>query len=180
MGPFKSFRLLLAGIGAVFFVHQANAADFLPAPGSGWYLRGDLGWSWLNWNGGADDGALTGGAGIGKIFDYGLRADARAETSEKFDSGTSFTISTLMGNVYYDFAANNAASPYVGLGAGAGWASANKPGDDFGLAWQASAGLNLRISDSITGDVGYRFRDVMLTGDNLTDHSLLVGLRYSF
>lgn len=179
MTPIKSFKFLLAGLGAVFFVQQAQAADFMPAPGSGWYLRGDLGWSWLNWSGGADDDVLTGGAGLGKVLAYGLRADARVETSEPYESDTEFKVTTLMGSLYYDFPTDQAASPYVGAGVGAGWAS-EKPGDDFGLAWQVSAGLNMRISDTLTGDVGYRFRDVVLSGDNLTDHALLAGVRFSF
>jgi opacity protein-like surface antigen len=189
MPPLKS--LLLAGAAALFVSGTAMAADispddYTPPPSEGgWYLRGDLGWSWLNWDGGEDDGAMTGGGGVGYNYGNGVRADLRLDYSDKYETGTDpdvvdFSTTTALANAYYDFPVSDIASPYVGAGIGWGWAGDAKVGDDDGFAWSLMAGLNLRMTDSIVADVGYRYRDIMVTGEDLTDHSILAGLRFSF
>lgn len=192
----KNFRmsnlksLVLAGVAAMSLSGAAMAADmstdYTPPPSDGgWYLRGDLGWSWLNWDGGENDGALTGGGGIGYAYGNGVRADLRVDHTGEYKSGSTlvpqdFNTTTALVNTYYDFQVSDIASPYVGAGLGWGWAGNGKLGDDDGFTWALMAGLNLRMSDSIVADVGYRYRDIMLSGENLTDHAVLAGLRFSF
>ncbi|MDP4823641.1 MAG: outer membrane beta-barrel protein [Aestuariivirgaceae bacterium] len=187
MPNFKS--LVLAGVAAMFVSGSAMAADmndYTPPPSEGgWYLRGDLGWSWLNWDGGQDDGAMTGGGGLGYDYGNGVRADMRVDLTGKYDTGSNavpqnFGTTTALANAYYDFGTSDIASPYVGAGLGWGWAGSDKIGDDDGFTWAVMAGLNLRLSDSVVADVGYRYRDIMVSGDDLTDHSILAGLRFSF
>lgn len=190
--PLPRFKALaLAGVAAMFVSGAAMAADistddYTPPPSEGgWYLRGDLGWSWLNWDGGEDDGAMTGGGGIGYEYGNGVRADVRVDYSGEYDSGSAlvpqdFSTTTALANAYYDFQVSDIASPYVGAGLGWGWAGDGKLGDDDGFAWSLMAGLNLRVSDSVVADVGYRYRDIGVSGENLTDHAVLAGLRFSF
>lgn len=182
--------LALAGAAAMFLSSAAMAADLMtddytPPSDSSWYLRGDLGWSWLNWDGGDNDGAMTGGGGIGYAYGNGVRADLRLDYSGEYKTGTGlapqeFSTTTALTNAYYDFQVSDIASPYVGAGLGWGWAGNGKAGDDDGLTWALMAGLNLRMTDSIMADVGYRYRDIMLSGDDLTDHSVMAGVRFSF
>lgn len=179
----KKFVKFTAAAVAVFAcVGQAQAADYGMASGYGsaWYLRGDLGWSWLNWSGGPDDDQLTGGLGVGMNLDAGVRTDLRYDLSDKYSSSGDFAIQAITGNVYYDFPTGEMASPYIGLGVGYGWAGSGKSGDDKGFAGQLHGGLNLRMTDMLTGDVSYRYRDIILDGDDLVDHSLMAGVRYSF
>ena len=188
MSKFKSF--VLAGAAAMCVSGAAIAADmgtdYTPPPSDGgWYLRGDLGWSWLNWDGGENDGAMTGGGGLGYDYGNGVRADMRVDYTGDYKSGSTlvpqdFTTTTALANAYYDFQVSDVASPYVGAGLGWGWAGNGKLGDDDGLTWALMAGLNLRMTDSIVADVGYRYRDIIVSGEDLTDHSILAGLRFSF
>ena len=184
----KSFAL--AGAVAMCVSSAAMAADmdteYTPPPSEGgWYLRGDLGWSWLNWDGGENDGAMTGGGGLGYAYGNGVRADMRVDYSGEYKSGTDlapqdFATTTALMNAYYDFPVSDTASPYVGAGLGWGWAGDGKAGDDDGFAWSLMAGLNLRMTDSIMADVGYRYRNIGVSGDNLNDHAVLAGMRFSF
>ena len=180
MNMSRSFKVAIAACGALFMAAQAQAADFGYGSSSSLYMRGDIGWSWLNWSGGPDDDELTGGLGIGSYLDNGMRADLRYDLSDKYSSPGDFSIQAVTGNFYYDFPTGNIASPYLGAGVGYGWAGSGKTGDDKGFAGQLLGGLNLRMTDTLTGDVGYRYRDIFLKGDDLVDHSLLAGVRYSF
>ena len=69
----------------------------------GFYLRGDIGWSFLDW--GEDDNALTVGGGVGYQFNDYLRSDVRVDWSGDYDVGADadLNMTTVLGNLYFDF-----------------------------------------------------------------------------
>ena len=78
---------------------------------SSFYLRGDLGWSWLNTENNNDSVFLLGG-GVGYRFNENLRADARIDYAgignEHHDFGS------VLGNVYFDIPTGPVITPYRG------------------------------------------------------------------
>ncbi len=155
----KPLTKLVVAAAMVAFAGTAQATDLEPVvvdDDSGWYLRADAGYGF------GDDDGFVAGAGIGYEWDI-LRADVRAD----FNSFTS-----VLGNVYFDFDMDSSFSPYIGAGAGYGWDS----GDD-GFAYALMAGVGFDLSDHLTLDIGYRYRD-MDSGPE--SHEVLGGLRFEF
>lgn len=185
MNAFKS--LLIAAVIAVPVAGMAKAAD-LGAPvtdseAMGLYLRGDAGMSFLTWNGGDDDTAWALGGGVGYRYNDNMRADITVDWSGKYDVGGASKMSntTVLGNLYYDFANSSAITPYVGAGLGYGWVS-NTPlnGNQSGLAFGLAAGASIDLTQNVALDVGYRFRDTMIKGANPLEHQIMAGVRFSF
>ncbi len=186
----KNFKIvLLAGIVSVPFVVAAQAADYeSPVPSeaattTGFYLRGDIGGSYLTSPGPANVGAFTGGGGIGYQFNDNFRADVTGDWTSNYSVAPGATLSTtaVMGNVYYDWKNDSPITPYVGVGAGYGWV--NRAGfgvNDSGIALGATVGASLDMTSNLALDVGYHFRDTMITGDDAIEHSLTAGLRFKF
>ena len=126
----KVFKLiLLAGFAVLPFAAAAHAADVDPPPVAeendvtSFYLRGDLGWSFLEWSGGDDDSALSLGGGVGYQFNDNMRADMTADWAGDYDvaPGADMSTTTVLGNLYFDWANDSAFTPYVGAGLGYGW-----------------------------------------------------------
>ncbi|HUR44184.1 MAG TPA: outer membrane beta-barrel protein, partial [Aestuariivirga sp.] len=90
------------------------------------------------------------------------------------------SVSTVLGNLYFDIPTNTAFTPYVGAGVGYGWASIDNAKDKDGLAYGLMAGVGIDLTDNITLDAGYRFRDVMTSGSDPMEHQILTGLRFEF
>ena len=163
---------------------SAQAADYTPDvpsdvdTSSGLYIRGDAGWSFLEWSGGQDDSDFVVGGGIGYQWSDMLRSDLTIDTSGSYKVAPGSEISTtaVMGNVYLDWANDSAFTPYLGLGAGYGWVSNNPDG----LALGASAGLAVNLTSNLDVDVGYRFRDIMSKGPDVMEHQATVGMRFKF
>jgi opacity protein-like surface antigen len=186
----KSLKLaLLATAMTAGLAVAAQAADpYQPEPAPtpeqyqamGFYLRGDLGWSFLDW--GDDDSAFTAGGGVGYQFNEYLRSDLRVDWSGDYDigNGADASLTTVLGNVYFDWANDSIFTPYVGAGAGYGWASVDNGQDDDGFAYALMAGASIDMSDSIAVDLGYRYRELMIGGENPSDHSGLAGIRFKF
>lgn len=182
--------LMLAGAVAMPFAVSAQAADMdagVPAaadPGMiGLYLRADLGWSFLQWDGGADDEALVGSAGIGYQLNDNLRADITLEKSGDYNVGGGGSLSTtaVMGNAYFDWANDTMFTPYIGAGVGYGWVDGvGGVADDSGIALGLAAGVSADLTSNIAIDVGYRFRDIMISGPDTQEHQVLAGMRFSF
>jgi opacity protein-like surface antigen len=42
------------------------------------------------------------------------------------------------------------------------------------------AGASVDLSESIAVDLGYRYRQLMIDGEDPTDHSALAGIRFKF
>lgn len=183
----KAFTtLLVAGLFAAPLVVAAQAADIDPVPteseAMGLYLRGDLGASFLQWNGGDDDTGMVFGGGIGYRYNDNMRADVTVDWAGKYSVGGGNDMSTLtaLGNLYYDFANSSAFTPYVGAGAGYGWVNNTPTGDKNGFAVGLAAGVAVDLTQNIALDVGYRFRDTMVSGANPMEHQVAAGIRFSF
>ncbi len=172
----KRIITALLALGALAGVSgSALAADAYvptePNQPAGWYLRGDAGFSWMELHDGNTDGLVLGG-GVGYQYNDNLRADLRADAA---GVGSSDYMTSVLGNMYFDIPMDSVITPYLGAGAGYGWASGNENGFAFALM----AGAELRLSDTVSADIGYRYRQI-IDGNDPHDHEVLVGLRYKF
>jgi opacity protein-like surface antigen len=185
----KSFKLMvLAGLVVLPMAGFAQAADVDPvdvAPeseASGLYLRGDLGWSFLEWSGGKDDNTYQLGGGVGYQYNDNFRTDLTVDWANNFEiaPGASIDTTTVLGNLYFDWANDSAFTPYVGAGVGYGWVNGDGAPDDSGFAYGLTAGVAVDLTDRLALDVGYRFRDIAIDGEDPMEHQASVGLRFSF
>jgi len=179
-------RTIIGALAIASIAGPARAADVdyeMAAALSGLYVRGDIGASILKWNGGKDDTAFAFGAGLGYRFNEYLRADVRYSRAGKFKigGGTDLTASSVLGNIYFDLPLRDwPLRPYLGAGLGYGWATYSPGADDSGLAAAFMAGVSANLTPNLVMDIGYRFHDIMVSGPDVTDHQLLVGVRYQF
>lgn len=184
MQAFKTSLLAGAMLASAGFAAQA-ADPGVPAndyQAMGFYLRGDIGWSFLDWSGGADDDALALGVGAGYRFYDSMRADLRLDWAGDYDvaPGADLSVSSVLGNLYFDWANNSSFTPYVGAGLGYGWATASPGNDKDGFAYALMAGVAVDLTENISIDTEYRFRDVMVSGSDPYEHQILTGLRFEF
>jgi opacity protein-like surface antigen len=177
---------LLAGlVSLALTVGQATAADASgddrgPILGA-FYVRGDAGWSFLEWDGEEDDGGVTAGLGVGYQWYEYLRTDARLDWSGPFDTGAvDLEATTLLGNAYIDIPLTDDITPYVGAGLGWGWVDGDGGGDDSGLAYSLMVGSAFTLTGRVELDAGYRYRGITIDGDDATDHSVTGGIRFKF
>lgn len=184
----KSLKVsLLAGamLMAAGTVAQAADAD-VPADtyqAMGFYLRGDLGWSFLDWTGGDNDDALAAGGGVGYKVNDNLRTDLRLDWAGDYEIApdADMSITTVLGNLYFDMANDTMFTPYLGAGAGYGWTSNDGAGgDEDGVAFALMAGVGVDVTENLTLDLGYRLRDVMVSGSDPNEHQILGGVRFGF
>ncbi|MGF7162209.1 opacity protein-like surface antigen [Rhodoligotrophos appendicifer] len=187
----KYLRFL--GAAAVLYaaIATASAADLVPieppvAPplpvyDPGFYLRGDIGWSFMDTKFLENDDNLTVGVGVGYNFTEIFRADLTGDYSGSYDIGLpdDMNVWTVLGNAYVGVPIIEEVTPYVGLGVGWGWLDAGSAEDD-GFALALHAGFSFAVLDNLDLDIGYRFRDIMVTGADFKDHSLRAGFRIGF
>lgn len=164
---------LLAGAAAPAFAADAYTPD-APITASGFYIRGDAGWSWLNTD--EEDSVGVVGGGVGYQFNDNLRTDLRADWAGIGNDDASFT--TVLGNVYFDIPTQTIITPYLGAGVGYGWAQGHVNDDVDGVAFGLMAGIEVNLTDNLSADVGYRYRQIL--SEDTYDNEALVGLRYSF
>ena len=185
----KVFKIsLLASLLSLPVAVSAQAADLQPevtaaeSEAMGFYLRGDLGWSFLEWSGGSDDSAVSFGGGVGYQFNPNMRADVTADWAGDYGvaPGADMSTTTVLGNLYFDWANDSAFTPYVGAGLGYGWIDDTPSGSDSGIAYGLAAGVSMGLTDNIDLDVGYRFRDVMISGSDPQEHQISAGVRFNF
>jgi len=185
----KALKLsLLAGAFAMIAGSVAQAADATPPVTAdeyaalGFYLRADAGWSFLNWNGGRDDSNWAIGGGAGYRFNDNLRTDLRVDYSGKYSiaPGSDMSLTTVLGNMYFDIPTGTAFTPYLGAGAGYGWGSVKNGSDKNGFTYALMAGATVDLTQNVALDVGYRFREVMAKGSDPMDHSILAGVQFKF
>lgn len=186
----KAFKVLvLAGCALVGVAATAQAADTQPyvdesAAAMGLYFRADAGWSFLDWTGGTldNDNGPTVGVGVGYRFSDYLRADVRGDWAGNYTvaPGSDMSISSVLGNVYLDWPTGSAFTPYVGVGAGYGWADIKGLPDKDGFTGALMAGVAVDLTQNLAVDVGYRLRDVMVKGADPLEHQFTAGLRFSF
>jgi opacity protein-like surface antigen len=186
MNSFKAAtRAMLCATAGVFLLAPAtSAADSEGAEilqqDPGFYLRGDFGWSFLEWSGGSDDDALTVGAGIGAEWNDYLRSDVRLDWSGNYETTISdLSATTLLGNAYIDIPLT-LFTPYAGAGAGWGWVEKDGGGDDSGFTYSFMGGATFGLTNNLALDAGYRFREIILDGADFTDHSISAGALFKF
>jgi len=172
-----------------FLIDGAAAADFSvpmasePVGIGDFYIRGDVGWSFLEWNGGPDDSAATIGAGIGVMWNEVLRSDVRLDWSGNYEmTVTDLDATTLLGNTYIDIPLDLTfpLKPYAGLGLGWGWLDDDGNGDGSGFTYSLMGGATFGLSEHWAIDTGYRFREIMREGADFTDHSVTAGALFKF
>jgi opacity protein-like surface antigen len=180
--------ILLAGLVAAPFAVSAKAADLdPPAPAdvsdveamTGFYLRADAGWSFLEWSGGADDNRPLIGGGVGYKWSDMVRTDLTVDYAGKYDVSPTAKLSstTILGNAYLDFANETAFTPYVGVGAGYSFIKDSKDG----VALAGTAGVAVDLTQNMALDVSYRYRQTMVSGGaDPKEHQIMTGLRFSF
>ena len=182
-------NILFSAVVGFGLVGTAQAADFGAGPDqysasgqSGWYLRGDVGWGFLDWNGGSDDNDVTFGGGVGYRYNENLRTDVRADFAGEYNvgGGTDLGFGTALVNGYFDFPLGGQITPYLGVGAGYGWTYLQPGSDRSGFAYSLMAGASFDLTQQIALDVGYRYRQVLISGSDVADHSALAGVRFSF
>ena len=175
---FITKALLGLGLMASLTSTAALAADaYAPEPvvtASSFYRRGDLGWSWLNTENNADSVFLLGG-GVGYTFNENLRTDARIDYAGIGNDHHDF--GSVLGNVYFDIPTQTVVTPYVGAGIGYGW-SDDRGDEESGVTYALMAGVEVNITDNLSADVGYRFRQII--SSETYANEALVGLRYGF
>lgn len=175
----------------------ANAADLdqvlLKAPelpmtkpvevGTGWYLRGDLGYSLdtSSGSGSFDSGGIdsdwSGSAGFGYHFNDFLRSDLTVEYAKGSFSGSSaapcggaavggcsiddrFKSWGFMLNGYVDLGTYAGFTPYAGGGVGYMNVSYQDAENSWRFAYQLSAGVAYALTRNLKLDLGYRYLDV--------------------
>lgn len=165
---------------------QAQAADETPTPESyadmGFYLRGDIGWSFLEWGGGQDDDGLSAGAGVGYQVNDQIRADLRYDWAGQYHvaPGADMNVSTVLGNLYFDIPTDMMLTPHLGAGLGYGWANVDGAKDKDGFAYALMGGASVSLTDSIDLDVEYRFRQILSSGSDPMEHQVTTGVRFKF
>ncbi len=150
----------------------------------------------------------AGTAAVGYGFGNGLRGELelghRAGSVRSIDSATGgggrIDVTSLMGNVLYDFANETSFVPYIGAGVGGARLRAKDVGPDQGnamvsgtanvFAYQGILGLDYRIGDNTALGASYRYFATQsasigsTAGDSASipyrDHSIMVGMRYAF
>ncbi len=180
--------VVLAGVVALPMSFAAQAADNNPvvpselSTMSGFYLRGDLGASFLTWSGGNNDTAWVAGGGVGYQFNDFLRMDMTVDHTGQYSiaPGAKIDTTAVMGNVYLDWKNDTAFTPYVGGGIGYGWVKGPGFKDDKGLALGLAAGVSVDMMSNLALDVGYRFRDIGISGPDTMEHQVTAGLRFKF
>jgi opacity protein-like surface antigen len=165
--------------------HAADAGMDVPsdvATTSGFYLRGDVGASFLNYSGFSNDTSWVAGGGFGYQFNDNFRADMTVDWSGKYAvaPGADMRTTAVLGNVYFDWKNDSMFTPYVGAGLGYGWAQGANYTDGKGIAAGLAAGVSVDMTSNLSADIGYRFRDIMLSGTDPQEHQVTAGLRFKF
>ena len=179
--------VLVAAAWLMALVGPAAAADMYdqqgapPTAESGFYLRGDAGWSWLDVGDDFHFDSVTAGGGFGYQWSPMLRTDFRFDHAFDYDiGGHNVSLSTATGNIYLDLPISSVVKPYIG--AGLGYGILNSDFDDGAMVGALTGGLTFDINQSVAVDIGYRFT-AYFDGFEISDvktHSVTGGLRFKF
>ncbi len=172
--------MAMAGPAAAADVYDPQGAP--PTVESGFYLRGDAGWSWLDAGDDVHSDSVIAGGGIGYQWSPMFRTDLRFDHAFDYDIGrNSVSLSTATANIYLDLPLGFVVKPYVGGGLGYGFV--DNDFDDGALAGALTGGLTFDLNQSVAFDVGYRFVTFFETDLENLDiqvHSVTGGLRFRF
>lgn len=145
-----------------------------------WYVRGDAGIGFFDGQGG--DEAWTLGGGLGYRWSENFRTDLTLDYTGEYDlnNGRDAEAWSVLANGYVDLPINEWLKPYVGLGVGYGDVQVDGGNDDDGLALAAYTGLTFDVTRETQLDVGYRYRNISVSGPDFEDHSIRAGFRFNF
>ena len=184
----KTLKLiLLAGVITLPLAVSAHAADNFPAVPSdaatntGFYLRSDIGASFLRWSAFNNDTGLIAAVGAGYQWNDYFRSDVTGQWAGGYNIGPD-TIHTVkvMANTYLDMTNSSDFTPYLGAGVGYGWAYGPVYGTTSGVALAAHAGVAYKITSNLAMDVGYHFVDTIGDANQPVEHQITAGLRFKF
>lgn len=201
---FKKSMMAAALIAAM--ATPASAFDYSGGGQGAWYLRGDAGVAFGNYDVlGVEifdmETAFAAGGGFGYQFTSMIRSDitfdaafnySRSETvilgAGPVTAKVSADTYTVMLNGYLDVPMFGMFTPYVGAGVGYGWAEAKASvtgvgsisADDDGLALAGMAGVAVGITENVALDIGYKFQTISIEGDDPGEHMFRGGVRFYF
>lgn len=107
------------------------------------------------------------------------------------------SVVTLLANFWYDPNVKGPVVPYAGGGLGVAWVDYSAAGtgtlagptsdkvdgsnNETDFAYQLGLGVRAPLGDSVSVDVGYRWRSILMSGNaNLNSNNLLIGLSLHF
>jgi len=145
------------------------------------------------------DKAISYGFTVGYKFESPIRlefeyrqgendVDSLSSGGVSVSSDGSLEVTSMMGNLWYDFSATERLRPYIGFGLGQANLDFGDADDDVTIA-QLGAGITFHMTPRLALDAGYRYSvgdDASFkSGTTETEieysaQSLLVGLRYNF
>lgn len=185
----KNLKFMLLA-GAIFapLAGSAFAADYsggVPTDSqtnTGFYLRSDVGASFLRWNAFNNDTGLIVAVGAGYQWNDNFRTDITGQWAGGYNiaSGNDIHTTKILANGYFDLANSTAFTPYVGLGLGYGWADGNTYGSTSGVAVAAHVGVAYNMTSNLALDVGYNFIDTVGDTNQPVEHQITAGMRFKF
>jgi opacity protein-like surface antigen len=185
----KTFKiLLLAGAVVAPLAGSAIAADYSPdvpsdaSTNTGFYLRSDVGASFLRWSAFNNDTGLIAAVGAGYQWNDYFRTDITGQWAGGYNIGLADNIHTtkILANGYLDLANATAFTPYIGAGIGYGWAYGNAYGSTSGVAIAGHAGVAYAMSNNLALDVSYNIIDTVGDTNQPVEHQVTAGLRFKF
>ena len=152
-------------------------------PGT-WYLRGDVGVGLSGFAVWEDEIAIAAGAGFGYNYNDMFRTDVTFDAAIDYEApifGVNASLDTYsaMVNGYWDIPMGGF-TPYLGAGVGYGWAEASAAGvsaDEDGVAVAGMAGVSFDMTQSSALDIGYKYRRLIVGGEDVDDHMFRAGVR---
>ena len=198
----RALKNTLAGLVCLAAMSAPVMAGGHSASGEGaWYLRGEAGVGISSYSILDSETAFAMGIGIGYKYNEMLRTDITFDAA--FDYSESITFGAVgaaplvasasldaydvMLNGYLDISMFGMIKPYIGAGIGYGWVDGTVSaggvtiaGDDDGLAVAGMAGVTIDLSEQLAIDVGYKYRVIMISGEDFDDHLIRAGLRFYF
>ena len=180
--------MLLAGAVFAPLAGSAFAADYSAAvptdsqTNTGFYLRSDVGASFLRWNAFANDTGLIAAIGAGYQWNDYFRTDITGQWAGGYNiaSGNNIHTTKILANGYVDLANSSSFTPYVGAGIGYGWAYGATYGSTSGVAVAAHVGVAYNMTSNLALDVGYHLIDTVGDANQPVEHQITAGLRFKF
>ncbi|NNE21279.1 MAG: porin family protein [Rhizobiales bacterium] len=152
-----------------------------------WYLRGDAGIGISDFSIWGGEIAFSGGGGVGYNYNHMFRTDVTFDAAIDYEESffgvnVSLDSYSVMANGYLDIPFGGPFTPYVGAGVGYGWVEASALGlsaTEEGVAFAGMAGISYDMSQDMALDLGYKYRVIMIDGEDVDDHLIRAGIRFN-
>lgn len=194
-GPYIGVEGGLAVPGTTDWVHSISTLVIAGGEAeleTGFAIGGTVGYSFTNFR--IEGELVYRNNDFDQVKALGVSVSATGEVS----------VTSLLLNAYYDIKVSERISPYLGLGAGWSWVSADLAAELFGFelkliddesdsspAVQLAVGVGISVIPPLIIDVGYKYvwsgpvaieglTSVDFTVADYSSHNFLVGVRYNF